>query len=130
MDHFFYSKDSFHGTSISLLQHPSSVSEGHDQGVQIISRSSSNVSRSVAIPIHYTNVPLASIKTKEFTAPAVDSPMGPITLSNIEKAKETETEWLDKVMAALTVEVYNVGVVKAPCFVYIPDMTNNRVQCF
>ena len=30
--------------------------------------------------------------------------MGPTTLSNIEKAKETETEWLDKVMAALTKE--------------------------
>ena len=49
-------------------------------------------------------MPPASIKTKEFTAPAVDSPMGPITLSNIEKAKETETKWLDKIMAALTKE--------------------------
>ena len=93
-------KDSFHGTGISLIQHPSSVSQGHDRGVQIISRSSSNASQSFAIPIHYTNVPLETIKTKEFTAPAVDSPMGPITLSNIEKAKETETEWLDKDMAA------------------------------
>ena len=41
------------------------------------------------------------------TAPAVDSPMGPITLSNIEKAKESETEWLDKVMAALRKEELN-----------------------
>ena len=76
-------KDSFHGTGISLIQHPSSVSQGHDRGVQIISLSSYNASRSVVIPIYYTNVPPASIKTKEFTAPAVDSPMRPITLSNI-----------------------------------------------
>ena len=92
-------QDSFHGTGIALIQHPSYVSEGHDQGVQIISRSSSNASRSVAILIHYTNVAPASIKTKEFTAPPVDSPMGPITLSNIQKEKETETEWLDKVLS-------------------------------
>ena len=45
-------KDSFHGTGISLIQHPSCVSEGHDRGVQIISRSSSYASQSVAIPIH------------------------------------------------------------------------------
>ena len=38
--------DSFHGTGISLIQHRSSVSEGHDRGVQIISRSASNTSRS------------------------------------------------------------------------------------
>ena len=49
-------------------------------------------------------MPPASIKTKELTAPAVDSSIGPITLLNIKKAKETETEWLDKVMAVLTKE--------------------------
>lgn len=65
-------KDSFYGTGISLIQHLSSGSEGYDRGVQIISRSAS---RSVVpLPVHYTNVPPASIKTKEFTAPDVGSP--------------------------------------------------------
>ena len=57
---------------MALIQHLSSVSEGHDRGVQIIRRTAS---RSVVpLPLHYTNVPPASIKTKEFTAPAVGSP--------------------------------------------------------
>ena len=98
-------KDSFHGTGISLIQHLSSVSEGHDQSVQIINQSASNTSRSIALPLHYTNVPPASIKTKEFTAPVVgSSPIRPTTLLNVEKAKEGETEWLNKVMAVFTKE--------------------------
>ena len=41
-------KYSFHGSGISLIKYPSSVCEGHDRGIEIISRSSSNASRSVA----------------------------------------------------------------------------------
>ena len=94
-------KDSFHGTAISLIQHLSSESEGLDRGVQITSTTSRSI---VPLPSHYTNVPPACIKTKEFTVPTGGDHARPDTLMNVERAKGEEIEWLNHVMEALDKE--------------------------
>ena len=98
-------KDSFHGTGISLIQHPSHEFEGGDRGVLVIDQTISSTSRSVApLPSKYTNVPPASFKSKAFTAPAVDGPVRTTTLQAFKEAEVGELEWLNRVMAALTKE--------------------------
>ena len=98
-------KESFYGTGISLFQHPSHESEGIDRGVVVIGQSTSSACRdhSVApLPSEYTDVPPASIKTKEFVAPKVDGSVQPTDLQSITEAKLREQEWLKAVMSAIT----------------------------
>ena len=98
-------KDSFHGTGISLIQHPSHEFEEGDCGVLVIDQTISSTSRSVApLPSKYTSVPPASFKSKAFTAPAVDGPVKTTTLQAFKEAEVGELEWLNRVMAALTKE--------------------------
>lgn len=98
-------KCSFHGTGISLIQHPSHESEGYDRGVLVINQTTSSSARSVVpLPSKYTNVPPAALKSKEFTAPHVDGLVRPPTLQTVTEAKEGELEWLNRVMAALKKE--------------------------
>ena len=94
--------DSFHGTGISIIQHRSHESEGHDRGVLVIDPTTSSSARSVApLPSKYTNVPPAALKGKEFTAPTVNCPVTPANLQTITEAKKGELQWLNAVMAAL-----------------------------
>ena len=70
-------KTSFHGTGISLIQHPSHAFKGYSYDLPVINKTTiatlSSLSRSTAtLPVKYTNVLPASIKSKEFTAPMVD----------------------------------------------------------
>ena len=81
--------DSFHGTGISIIQHRSHESEGHDRGVLVINPTTSSSARSVApLPSQYTNVPPAALKGKEFTAPNVNCPVTPAILETIAQAKK------------------------------------------
>ena len=62
-------KSSFHYTSISLIQHPSHEFKGYDHNLLVINKTPSSLilSQSTAtLPLKYTNVSLASIKSKEF----------------------------------------------------------------
>ena len=70
-------KTSFHGTGISLIQHSSHAFKGYSHDLPVINKTTiatlSSLSHSTAtLPVKYTNVLPASIKSKEFTAPMVD----------------------------------------------------------
>ena len=54
-------KDSFHGTGVSLVQHPSHINGGTDRGVPIICQGGSSTK---SLPSAYTMVRPAAIKTK------------------------------------------------------------------
>ena len=60
-------KDSFHGTGISLMQHPSHDFVGHDRGVVIINQTTPSTKSVAPLPSKYTNVPRVALKTKQFT---------------------------------------------------------------
>ena len=61
---------SFHGTSISLIQHPSSIEEGHVMG-QIILRESSPEKCINPLPASDTNVPTVMTKSGKPTVSPV-----------------------------------------------------------
>ena len=62
---------------------------------------SSSTKSVVPLPSTYTNVPPAALKSKEFTAPSVNSSVMLTTLKSIADAKKEELEWCNAVMAAL-----------------------------
>jgi hypothetical protein len=69
IDHSSTAKESFHGTVISLMQHPSHTRGGTDQGIQVICQGSSSIKSVTHLPSAYTIVSPACIKTKDFCVP-------------------------------------------------------------
>ena len=62
-------KDSFHGTGISLLQHPTSVDEGVDRGTVIIASTAGSKTID-CLPHFYTDVPPITSSVKHSAVPA------------------------------------------------------------
>ena len=94
------SKDLFHDTGISLVQHPTQTHRGNDRSVPVIGQGSSVQSVS-SLPLSYTNVPPAVLRTKEFTAPVIQGPVRPLSVLEAKVAAVDEYEWLTKVQKAL-----------------------------
>jgi len=94
-------KDSFHGTGISLMQHPTHTNGGTDRGVPVISQNGSSTKSVIPLPTTYTTVPPAAIKTKEFSAPPVQGPARPANFLTSAAATENEYAWLGRVKAAV-----------------------------
>ena len=94
-------KDSFHGTGISLMQHPSHTHGGADRGVLVIGQGGSSTKSVTPLPSAYTIVPPAALKTKVFSAPAVQGPVRPPNLLTAAAAKEDMYAWLSKVKTAV-----------------------------
>ena len=93
-------KDLFHGTGISIIQHPLHGFEGHQRDGLVLDYRSSSCSIA-SLPSTYTNVPPASIKSKEFTVPVVEELAQPTTFQRVEEAKVEEMKWLQTLMIAL-----------------------------
>ena len=94
------SKESFHGTGISLFQHPTLNSPGQDRGVVVINQSSS-AKRIAPLPDEYTRVFPAALKGKEFTVPAIASLVEVTELETFAQARKEEWIWFDVAMEAL-----------------------------
>lgn len=93
--------DSFHGTAISLIQHPTHECAGFDRGVNVINESSPPEKAIVPLPQAYTNVKPVAINKKQLTAPPVIGPVGPPNFQMAKKSKEEEFQWLKAVIASL-----------------------------
>ena len=102
-------KTSFHGTGISLIQHPSHAFKAYSRDLPVINKTTratlSSLSCSTAtLPVKYTNVLPASIKSKEFTAPMVvygSESLNSTAFQAFTAAKIGEIKWLETVMTAL-----------------------------
>lgn len=100
-------KDSFHGTGISLIQHPTKAFDGADRGVCLMNNTGA---RTISpLPQSYTNVPPAALKTKSFTVPPVSGPVRPPNLQATANAKAEEYEWLKRVLEGLGKEKLEKG---------------------
>ena len=64
-------KDSFHGTGISLMHHPSHMNGGLDRGVLVHGQDISMAKSVTPLPSVYKSVPPAATKTQHFPAPPV-----------------------------------------------------------
>ncbi|XP_041473700.1 uncharacterized protein LOC121422610 [Lytechinus variegatus] len=94
-------RDSFHGTGISLIQHPSHTNEGQQRGVVVIGQNVSPNKSVVPLPSEYTSVPPVAIRKQHFTAPAVEGPAKPPHLLAAEAAVREEYLWLRLVTETL-----------------------------
>ena len=87
---------SFHGTSISLNQHPSTTEKGHDMG-QIVLRESSPKKFISCLTESYTNVPTAVLKSGKPTVNPVSESMMVRNQSTITDAINKEVESLEDI---------------------------------
>ena len=90
------STGSFHGTSISLIQHPSTTEEGHDMG-QIILPESSPEKCINPLPASYTTVPAVVPKSGKPSVSPVSESMMIGNQSTIADAISKEVEWLEDI---------------------------------
>ena len=90
-------KDSFHGTGISLMQHPSYTFGGHDRGVLIIDQTVSHGKIITPLPQKYTSVLPAAFKTKEFNVPPVNGSVQPTNFNATDEGTKAEWKWLEVV---------------------------------
>ncbi|XP_038062580.1 uncharacterized protein LOC119733071 [Patiria miniata] len=98
-------QDSFHGTGISLMQHPSHAYTGVDRSLLLISKETTSTTKAVvSLPTFYSSVPPAALKTKEFIAPEVAGYeyVRSDHLQAVNKATSDEKQWMETVQRALT----------------------------
>ncbi len=87
---------SFHGTSISVIQHPSNSEEGHDME-QIILRESSSEKCIKPLPASYTSVPSVVSKSDNPPESPVSESMMVRNQGNIADVISKEVEWLEEI---------------------------------
>lgn len=95
------SQGSFHGTGISLIQHPTLECVGSDRGIPVINQSYPSTRSIMPLPQAYTHVPPVALIRKPFTAPPVNGPVRPLDLKMTAKTRTEEHEWLRAVMVSL-----------------------------
>ena len=85
-------KDSFHGTGISLVQHPTFADEGVDRGIVIIGGNAG--SKTVhQLPHFYTDVPPVTSSVKQSAVPTTS--MTSLKRNDFTKHSEKEYRWLE-----------------------------------
>lgn len=87
--------DSFHGTAISLTQHPSPEGLGTDRDIVVIDPNAAKTKVISALPRTYTDIQPVQIQTKDPFVPATQGPVKPAT-DLVTAANEREMEWLAK----------------------------------
>ncbi|KAJ8393374.1 hypothetical protein AAFF_G00060960 [Aldrovandia affinis] len=87
------SKDSFLGTAISLIQHPSYTGEGVDRSIVIVGGSGDARSKTVApLPHYYTDVPPVTSSIKKSPVPAAR--VASLTRGDFKQQTDEEYQWL------------------------------------
>ena len=85
-------RDSFHGTAISLIQHPSFVGEGTDRS--LLSVPEGGYSRTIDhLPAYYTEVPPVASNIKDSKVP--ETKIQSLTRDGISQHTKEEYQWLD-----------------------------------
>ena len=99
-------KDSFHGTAISLVQHPTTVSPGNDRAIDTFDPTvKSSASKKIAqLPLNYSEVPPLTLATGELYAPKNKGQL--ISYSQQFPNDETneEKDWLENAKKLLSKE--------------------------
>ena len=96
-------KDSFHGTAVSLTQHPSHDSPGIAQEVVVINPNIPKRKGVSDLPEGYTNIMPVAISAEDLHAPAVNS-QAKASTDLIGSSKQSMCEWLEWVYELLKKE--------------------------
>ena len=87
-------RDSFHGTAISLIQHPSFVGEGTDRSLLVLSGPERGCSKSIdRLPAYYTEVPPVASNIKVSQVP--ETRLESLSRDGISQHTKEEYQWLD-----------------------------------
>ncbi|KAJ7384068.1 hypothetical protein OS493_024082 [Desmophyllum pertusum] len=89
-------KDSFHGTAISLMQHPTNDNCGNERGVNVIDENVAPQRRVKDLPNDYKNVPPVVLKTNDPVIPKLIGPIMPQLAENASSLSK-QLDWLNKV---------------------------------
>ena len=95
------SKDSFHGTAISLTQHPSSTTEGAEIGFTAKYDNTTSTTRIRPLPSEYAEVPPAGLDGTEYHVPQLQGDVHPgadVVVASLEE-EDAWIEYLDKQLA-------------------------------
>ena len=92
--------DSFHGTGISIMQHPTDMQPGIPREVQLIDPANTARKSISKLPDSYTNVPPAVLNSKDVFVPPI---LGPVRPHGAPKrdSLSSEYEWLTHVRTLL-----------------------------
>ncbi|KAK3734698.1 hypothetical protein QZH41_002108 [Actinostola sp. cb2023] len=90
-------KDSFHGTAISLAQHPTINSHGFHRGTNVIMETTVRANAVKELPESYQNVPPAVLKTKDPVVPKFIGPAMPPNVDHNPAFVSKEIEWFNNV---------------------------------
>ena len=95
--------DSFHGTAISLVQHPTTEKPGTDRATDVFNPGKSSTSKKIAsLPSYYTEVPPLTLPSSDIVVPntstrLVSTPDRDATSINSDR----EEDWLDNTRKVL-----------------------------
>ena len=98
------SQDSFHGTAISLVQHPTAEKPGTERSTDVFDPDRSSTSKKIAtLPSYYTDVPPLTLPSTNIVVPdtsarLVSAPDPQATL----KESNREEDWLENTRQVLT----------------------------
>ena len=96
------SNDSFHGSAISLIQHPSYTGEGVDQNIIIVGGSGDARSKAVApLPHDYTDGPPVTSSIKKSPVPLPAATVASLTRGDFKQQTDEEYQWLGNVKRAV-----------------------------
>ena len=95
-------KESFHGTAVSLLQHPSFAGQGVDRSIVISGRYDSADSKMVRhLPNYYTDVRPVTANIKKSSVPPSRVPVASLTKKNYQQHIDEEYQWLHQAKEVL-----------------------------
>ncbi|KAL9972875.1 hypothetical protein ACROYT_G019259 [Oculina patagonica] len=101
------SKDSFHGTAISLAQHPTSEERGNERNIDTFDPSQCSSSKKVAqLPSCYCDVPPVTVSSTELCAPKITGRIKSHPITS-DRGKEEEKDWLENINELLSREECN-----------------------
>lgn len=99
------SHDSFHGTAISLMQHPTEDSAGVDRGIVLNKEHGSSGSKIFQLPTAYREVPPAVLVSKDTIVPATNCL---VEIDNIEPdTLSEEYVWLEHIVQLIDKDKLN-----------------------
>ena len=100
--------DSFHGTAISLVQHPTSEERGNDRATDVFDQTKSSTSKTVAqLPSGYSEVPPVALPSGRLHVPETTGQLVSQYQASSNTESDREREWLDNAKELLLKEELN-----------------------
>ena len=95
-------QDSFHGTAISLVHHPTNEKPGTDRATDVLDPSKSSTSKKIAsLPSYYTEVPPLTLPSSDIVVPNTIARLVSTLDHDVTNNSDREEDWLDNTRQVL-----------------------------